>query len=116
MYKPIITENSAGNPIHNYIPSQDAMLGGGPLMKMISETHVVPVGLVIINPIHDTHSESIFQSPSISNGEEEQLVEYEEIPDHLFNQCVHAVSDRNTRPAQTKKMPPLKRIRTTIRK
>ena len=38
MYKPIITENSAGNPIHNYIPSQDAMLGGGPLMKMISFT------------------------------------------------------------------------------
>lgn len=111
MYNPIITQNSAGDPIHNYMPSQDKMLGGGPLMKMVSQTHVVPVGLVIINPVHNTQNDSIFELQS-----DEDYLEHEEIPDYLFNQCVHAVSDRKPRLKQTKKMRQIKPIRTTIRK
>ena len=90
---PVVTENSAGIPLHSYISSSLSQTGGGvtdsPYLKMISENLVVPVGLAVI-----THPLS--QTPEDYGDLTEK--ELKEIPDALFEQCLGLVSSERKYP------------------
>lgn len=91
---PVVTENSAGIPLHSYISSLPQTGGGGgvvdaPYLKMISENLVVPVGLAVI-----THPLS--QTPEDYDDLTEK--ELKEIPDALFEQCLGLVSSERKYP------------------
>ena len=92
MMSPVVTENSAGIPLHSYLlPQTGGSATGSPFFKMISENLVVPVGLAVV-----TH-------PSSSQIPEDIDLDKElkEIPDALFDQCLGLVSERKYPDKQT---------------
>lgn len=92
---PVVTENSAGIPLHSFLSSLQQTGGGvvdAPYLKMISENLVVPVGLAVIS-----HASQI---PEDVDYLEKEL---KEIPDELFDQCLGRVSERKYPDKQTSK-------------
>lgn len=97
MITPIVTEHSAGNPLHGYmnnINENNQVGGAAPYMKMISENYVVPVGLVVNNPLFSNTSENSIFDTSHLNEHEVEFEEDEEMPDSLFNACIDKVRGR----------------------
>jgi len=75
----LITENSAGIPVHAYFsPAQTG--GGSPYMHMISKNLVVPMGLSVISHVSD------------DDAYEENDMDLKEIPDSLFDRCLSMVT------------------------
>jgi hypothetical protein len=100
MMLPIVTENSAGIPLHSYISSLPQTGGGGvvvdaPYLKMISENLVVPVGLAVI-----THHPSHILDDNVDLTDKE----LKEIPDELFDQCLGLVSSERTKQTSRRKL------------
>jgi len=95
MINPIVTEHSAGNPLHNYMNNinvNNQVGGSAPYMKMISENYVVPVGLIINNPLFSNTSDNSLFDISHLNEHDVEFEEDEEMPDSLFNACVSKLS------------------------
>lgn len=92
MMLPVVTENSAGIPLHSYISSLPQTGGGvvdAPYLKMISENLVVPVGLAVI---------SHHPSQILEDNVELTDKELKEIPDALFDKCLGLVSSERKYP------------------
>jgi hypothetical protein len=104
MMLPVVTENSAGIPLHSYISSSLSQTGGGlvdaPYLKMISENLVVPVGLAVI-----THHPSHILDDNVDLIDKE----LKEIPDALFDQCLGLVSSERTKQTSKRKLAGKKR-------
>lgn len=97
MMLPVVTENSAGIPLHSYISSLPQTGGGvvdAPYLKMISENLVVPVGLAVI-----THHPSHILDDNVDLIDKE----LKEIPDALFDQCLGLVSSERTKQTSKKR-------------